>query len=300
MRSSVLKKRPKVICPRAYLLGLVSLIVVCGCQSQNQEKHYSLKGRVMAKDASTQQITVDNEDIPGFMPAMTMPYPVKDPKGLNTVQPGDVISADVVVRTGQGYWLQNLAITDESGRGTVPVSTAPQALKLGEKPPDVEMINQDGKPLHFRLLKGRTVLLTFIYTRCPLPNFCPLISTEFATIHKDLGKDSDDLKRTHLISVSLDPAYDTAPVLRKYGLAYLQGDASGFKHWDFVFTNVEDLKKLASAFGFQYFAQDNQISHSMQTVLLAPDGTIAKYWPGNEWKTSEVLAAMKQSEVASK
>ncbi len=247
---------------------------------------------------SAQQLTVDNEDIPGFMPAMTMPYPVKDSQGLDAVQPGDKISADVVVK--DGYWLQHLVITDQSGRGSVPATTATQELAPGAAVPDVPMIDQDGKTLHLRQFKGKAVLLTFIYTRCPLPNFCPLISSEFAEIHKELKKDPDDLKRTHLISVSLDPAYDTAPVLRKYGLAYLQDDASGFKHWDFVSTTPQDLDKLAAAFGLQYFAQDNQIAHSMETVLLATNGTVAKSWPGNEWKPGRVLAAVKKAEDVSK
>lgn len=280
----------------ATCLVLAGLLILGGCQ--NPDKHYALRGRVISKDVSAQQITVDNEDIPGFMPAMTMPYPVKDPQGLNAVQPGDKISADVVVR--EGYWLQHLVITDQSGRGSVPATTATQELSPGAAVPDVPMIDQDGKTLHLRQFKGKAVLLTFIYTRCPLPNFCPLISSEFAEIHKELKKNSDDLKRTHLVSVSLDPAYDTAPVLRKYGLAYLQDDASGFQHWDFVSTTPQDLEKLAAAFGLQYSEQDNQIAHSMETVLLATNGTVAKSWPGNEWKTSEVLAAVKQAEAVSR
>ncbi len=192
---------------------------------------------------------------------------------------------------------QHLVITDESGRSSAPAGTAPHELAAGDPVPDVPLINQDGKTLHLRQFKGQAVLLTFIYTRCPLPTFCPLISSEFAAIHKELKMNPEDMKRTHLISVSLDPAYDTAPVLRKYGLAYLQDDATGFKHWDFVSTTPKDLEKLAAAFGLQYFAQDNQIAHSMETVLLATNGTVAKSWPGNEWKTSEVLASVKQTEA---
>ena len=281
---------------KAVWMALACLLIVSGCQSSS-EKHYALHGRVISKDVSAQQLTVDNENIPGFMPAMTMPYPVKDPQGLNTVQPGDKISADVVVK--DGYWLQHLTVTDTSGRGKLPAETASHELAPGDKVPDVPMIDQDGKTLHLRQFKGKAVLLTFIYTRCPLPNFCPLISSEFAEIHKELKKNPDDLKRTHLVSISLDPAYDTAPVLRKYGLAYLQDDASGFKHWDFVSTTPQDLAKLASAFGLQYSEQDNQIAHSMETVLLATNGTVAKSWPGNEWKPGEVLAAVKQAEARS-
>src|SRR5271163_4760818 len=108
----------------ALILLAAGLVFASGCQNQTREQRYQLRGRVISKDPSAQQLTVDNEDIPGFMPAMTMPYPVKDSQGLAAVQPGDKISADVVVK--DGYWLQHLVITDQSGRGSVPAQTASQ------------------------------------------------------------------------------------------------------------------------------------------------------------------------------
>ena len=277
----------------AIILLVAALTLLGGCQPQ--EKHYTLRGRVVAKSAVNGQLTVDNDNIPGFMQAMIMPYPVKDPQGLAEVEPGDRITADVVVKNNDNYWLERLTITDQSGRGSVPAVTTPHELMPGEAVPDVPLINQDGKTLHLSQFKGKAVLLTFIYTRCPLPTFCPLISSEFAAIQSDLAKDLPNYDRTHLVSISLDPQYDTPPVLRKYGLAYLRDDASGFAHWDFVSTTPADLQKLASAFGLQYLEQNNQISHSMNTILLASDGTVAERWPGNEWKTSEVTAALKKA-----
>ena len=123
----------------------------------------------------------------------------------------------------------------------------------------------------------------------------PCISSEFAAIHNDLAQTPPIYRKTHLLSVSLDPNYDTAPVLRRYGLAYLKDDASGFANWDFVSTSPADLQRLASAFGLEYSVQNNQIVHSMSTILLAPDGTVKQIWPGNQWKTSEVLAALKNA-----
>ena len=273
-------------------LLLAYLLSSAGCQSS--AKHYKLTGQVLAKNEVAAQASIDNDNIPGFMPAMTMNYPVKDPQGLQRVQPGDRITADVVVQNGSSnFWLEHVTITDESARGSVAVATKPHELLSGERVPDVPMINQDGKTLHLADFKGKAVLLTFIYTRCPLPTFCPLISSEFAAIHSDLAQTPAIYQKTHLLSVSLDPNYDTAPVLRKYGLAYLKDDASGFQQWDFVSTNPADLQKLASAFGLEYYEQNNQISHGMSTILLAADGTIRQIWPGNEWKTSEVLAALK-------
>lgn len=279
----------------ALLLSVVAGTMLIGCQSSS--KQYALRGHVVAKSPATQQLTISHEDIPGFMPAMTMPYAVKDTQALNDVQPGDVITANVVVQSPDNYWLEHVVITDKSGRGAVS-SAAPHQLAPGEKVPDVPLTNQDGKKLLLSQFKGRAVLITFIYTRCPLPNFCPLISSEFSAIHQDLAKDPADYKKTHLISISFDPDYDTPPVLRKYGLAYLLDDASGFQHWDFATTSPEDLRKLAGAFGLEYFQQNNQIAHSMSTVLIAPDGTVAKSWPGNDWKISDVVAAMHQAAAA--
>ncbi|MFZ3244297.1 MAG: SCO family protein [Candidatus Acidiferrales bacterium] len=228
------------------------------------------------------------------MPAMTMNYTVKDPQGLGQVQPGDRIRADVVVDRNNNYWLEHLVVTDESKRGTVG-GTQGRQLQPGDKVPDVPMVDQDGKTLHLSDFKGKAVLVTFIYTRCPFPRFCPLITSEFVEIHNMLAETPSIYKKTHLLSVTLDPTYDTAPVLRKYGLAYLKGDASGFAQWDFVSTSPADLKKLASGFGLVYYEQNNQITHSLNTILLGPNGTVEQTWPDNDWKVSDVVAAMKKA-----
>jgi cytochrome oxidase Cu insertion factor (SCO1/SenC/PrrC family) len=97
------------------------------------------------------------------------------------------------------------------------------------------------------------------------------------------------------VSISLDPAWDKPPVLREYGLGYLRHYPIGFGHWDFVATSPEDLKNLAEAFNLTYFAKDNQITHSLRTVLLATDGTVAKMWSGNQYRRQELLDALREA-----
>jgi protein SCO1/2 len=177
---------------------------------------------------------------------------------------------------------------------------APQVLMIGDNVPDVPLLNQDGKTLHFGQLKGKLVLLTFIYTRCPFPDFCPLLSTKFAAIQKELAKNPDEYKKTHLISITLDPKFDLPPVLHAYGLPYLDHDPKGFEHWDFVSTTPADLLKLTGSFGLAYSEENSQINHSLNTILLAADGTVADMWPGNEWQTSEVLDVMRHSLATTK
>jgi protein SCO1/2 len=257
-------------------------------------KTYQLRGQVMDKNVTTNEITVKHEDIPGFMPAMTMPYKVKDSAVVQEVEPGDKIAAEIVTaNNGNDYWLEDIRITDESGRKIASAPVPPQRLEVGAHVPNLPLVNQDGKTIHFDDFKGKAVLLTFIYTRCPMPNFCPRLSSQFAKIHEDLAKTPDTYGKTHLLTISFDSKYDTAAVLRRYGLAYLDNDPSGFSHWDFASAAPGDLRKLADAFGLVYFEQDNQISHSMDIVLISPHGTIAKYW-ATEWTTAELEDALKE------
>lgn len=273
------------------LVSAFLILVSCG----NSRKTYVLTGRIISKLPSKQLLIINNDDIPGFMPAMTMPYEVKDPDGFAQVQPSDVIRAQVVVEKPNQFYLEHLMVTGRSGAGSSPSAAARHVLMVGEKAPDIPLVNQDGKTLRFSQLKGKAVLLTFIYTRCPFPDYCPLLSRQFAAIQKDLANNPEDFKRTHLISISLDPNYDKPPILREYGLPYVEHDAKGFQHWDFVSTTPDDLQKLVGSFGLEYSEEDSQISHSMNTILLDPDGTVANMWPGNEWKPDEVTKVMRHT-----
>jgi len=267
-------------------------VLMGGCQKSG--KRYHLTGQVISKKNATNEVEVKHEAIANFMPAMTMTYKVPDSDAVKGLQPGDTIEADVVVPTsGDAYWLDDVVITN-GPQGPIKAALAPRLLMPGDTIPDVPLTNQDGKTIHINQLKGKAVLVTFIYTRCPQPTFCPRISSQFAFIHDELAKNPADYQKTHLLSISLDPSYDTAPVLKKYGLAYMDNNPSGFDHWEFAATTPADLGKLAQAFGLEYFQQDNQIVHTMSTVLLGPDGNVAKAWEGNEWKTTDALAALQE------
>ena len=276
-----------------HILGIISLaaaVFAGACKPRTKE--FKLHGQVVQSDAEKKTVVVRHSDIPGFMPGMTMPYKVKDRSGMLALAPGDVVDARVVVLSdGTDFWLDNVRVTDSSARKG---ATPPHQLKAGEKVPDLELINQDGKKFHLSDLKGKAVLVTFIYTRCPLPTFCPRLSTAFSKIHEDLAKNADDLNKTHLLTISFDPDYDTPVVLRKYGMAYLKDDPSGFAHWDFATTSPDDLHLLSEAFGLIFIEEDNQISHSMNIILIGPDGTVVKSWPF-EWTPAELEDAMKKA-----
>ena len=278
-------------------LTAVSLSIACLCLTagfRQATKRYHLSGQVLARDVAAKEITVKHKDIPGLMPAMIMPFKVNDRTVIRKIEIGDKITADVVT-TNQGgdYWLENIRITDKSGRKSVAAPAAPRRLALGEHVPSLPLVNQDGKTIRLDDFRGRAVLMTFIYTRCPMPNFCPRLSSQFAKIHEDLAKTPGVYRKTHLLTVSFDPKYDTPQVLRRYGLAYLDNDAAGFSHWDFASAAPGDMRKLADALGLVYFEEENQIAHSMDIVLISPKGTVVKYW-STEWTTAELENALRE------
>lgn len=275
---------------------VLALLCLSACKPATRE--FQLHGQVIQSDPSQKTIVVRHGDIPGFMPGMTMQYKVKQTSDADGLRPGDIIDAKVsVLRDGSDFWLSGVRITQRGGATGGP-SASVQMLKPGEHVPDLELIDQDGKPFHLSDFKGKAVLMTFIYTRCPLPEFCPRLSSQFARIQSDLARTPEDYALTHLLTVSFDPQYDTPAVLRKYGLAYLQDDASGFSHWSFASAPPDQLRALANAFGLVYVEEENQISHTMNIVLIEPDGTVSRYWSA-DWTAPELEEALRKAAHAS-
>ncbi len=282
---------------------LLPCIVVCsllvGCKGSPHEaakaKLYPVSGEVMAKNVSAQEITLRAGDVPGFMAAMTMDYSLPNAADLEELQPGDRIAAQIAVDPADPshYWIEDVTITAEVARKEPPALNPPHELAVGDPVPDVPLVDQDNRTFRIKDFKGKAVLLTFIYTRCPIPTFCPLISSHFSRIHDALKRDPDIYSHSELVSISLDPNYDTPPVMRKYGLAYLDGAQGDFRTWTFATTSPDELKALADAFGLEYFTDGNQINHTMSTVLIAKDGRVAQVWEGTDWRWEEVLGATK-------
>jgi protein SCO1/2 len=301
----VAAKAPPGICLRArvetkvsfivlFLLALVSFsLVACRGSNRPPEKRYALKGRVVSIEKQEQRVVVDHEAIPGFMSAMTMPYRVKDPKDLDRMTPGDTIQADVVV-IEDSVWLENIVIVKGNSQPTAPPSGQLHQPQPGEKVPDFALVNQDGKRIHLREYAGKVLVVTFIYTRCPLPDYCPRMNKNFGEIEKGLAEDKAQYSKTRLLSISFDPTNDTPPVLRKYAAEFQPvGMRTDFQHWSFAVAPAKELKDIASAFGLYYKADDGQIVHSMSTSVISPDGKIYKWYHGNAWEPADVLNDVK-------
>jgi protein SCO1/2 len=251
---------------------------------------YELKGTVASVDRSKKTATIDHEEIPGYMPAMRMPFPIQDAEVLAALEPGDAVYGTMVVGD-RGYWLENVSIT--KGGAAPPAADSGLEPAPGSRAPEVTLTNQDGRPVRLPGQTGAARVVTFIYTRCPIPDYCPLMSENFAALHRSTATDPSLRDRVRLLSVTLDPAFDTPEVLRRYGSRYAGEDAGAFARWDFATGSPEEIRRLAEYLGLSYREADGQILHSLRTAVFAPDGTLRKLYRGNDWKPAEVHEELK-------
>jgi protein SCO1 len=227
------------------------------------------------------------------MPAMTMPFKVKDNWVFEVVKPGDQVAAAYIV-DGADSWLEEVVITNESSDTASPVSGAAVEPKVGDEVPNYRLVNQDGKAIRIHDYKGKTLVLTFIFTRCQDPNQCTLMSANFSKLNQELQKQPALFDQTHLLSISFDPEYDTPKVLRSYGAANTgKYTDEMFEHWEFASGSADEVKGIAQFFGLRYYKDEQtgnqQIIHSLRTAVIGPDSKIVKIYRGNEWKPDEVL-----------
>lgn len=269
---------------------------------KTEGKRYELKGKVVSVDRAQQRVTISHEEIRGYMDAMTMPFTVKDTAIVPDISIGDAIQATVVVTDENIVWLEDVILTKPATKLTdAEQPTDAHAVKPGDVVPDFALVNQDGKPIRLRQFKGKTLLLTFIYTRCPLADYCPLMSNNFAEVDRELKKNAKLYDSTHLLSITIDPEYDTPKVLRSYGGAYTENYTSEtFKHWEFATGTMDQVKAVAQFFGLTYYPEKDQLIHSLRTAIITPDGKVAKIYTGNEWKPAEALSDLQQTATSSK
>jgi protein SCO1/2 len=293
---------------RTPLFLLAFLVLLPGCRQNTPPtvsgpapaaaKTFTIRGRVVSTDAA--HVTLDGEDVPGFMEAMTMDYKLADPSVVSELHPGDRITAKVLAnKEGDNYGdvrLDDIVVIAQARPDYKP-PVSYHVPTAGDVVPDFKLLNQSNRTIHLNQFKGKIVLMTFIYTRCQLADFCPRMSHNFADIDKVLAADPALYKQTHLISVSFDPTYDTPKVLRSYGGAYTGNYTNErFLHWDFASPTEKELPAMTQFFNVGVTPGDSKsLTHSLSTVLIGKDGKIVDWYPTNEWKPEEIVAAIKKS-----
>ena len=274
-----------------YFFLLIALLLTFSACRRN-EKRYDLKGKVVMVEKEKHLVTIAHEDVAGLMPAMTMPFTVPNQADIDFLAPEDQVSATLVV-DGSQSWLENLFVTRMSSDASGAAASLPAEAKPGDEVPNYTLKNQDGKEIRLHNYRGKALLLTFIYTRCPLPEYCTLMSNNFAQVDRQLQQNPEVYARTHLLSISIDPKFDTPQVLRSYGAAHTERyENETFAHWEFA--SGDQVKDLAQFFGLRYFTENDQIMHGLKTVIVAPDGKVAKIYSDNTWKPEDVANELKR------
>ncbi len=244
---------------------------------------------MVAVDPANRQLTIAHHDVPGLMKGMTMPFTVaKDSEWVfREIAPGDQVHATLVL--SDHAELQDISFTkhsDTAGDGTSQLHIP----EPGEAVPDFSLVNQSGAKIHFAQFRGKPLLLTFIYTRCPFPDFCLRMSNNFQQVLEQLQKDPKAFAESQLLSISIDPENDNPKTLRSYGERYVGNIDPKFKHWQFASGSPDLVRKAADFFGLAYNQKDGQIVHGLSTVLIGKDGKVLKVYSGNGWKPNDVAA----------
>lgn len=268
----------------------VALLGAAGCRKEPPARQFQLTGQVLAVAPGGREITIRHDDVPGFMPAMTMPFKLKDPAMAKDRLPGDLVRATLVV-TDEDAWLTTL---EKTGWAAFPETDATEAphfalLRTGDAVPDETLIDQDGRAFRLSALRGSAVLLTFIYTRCPLPNFCPRMDRQFQVVQKAI--EEGRLAGVRLLSVSFDPDYDTPPILKAH--AARVGAAPHL--WTFATAPRERVEALGGRLGLSLIRERDEsaaITHNLRTAVIDRQGRLVTVLNGNEWTAEQAIAAL--------
>lgn len=284
-----------IIALTAATLGLAA------CGRDPDIRSYQLTGQILVVKPDTNEVLVKHEDIPGFMPAMTMPYAVNDPTLLKDRAAGDLITATLVVGQERAY-LSAITKTGsapipDDARTTIPVAAGVQFLQAGDVVPDTPLIDQDGKPITLKTFSGSALAVSFIYTRCPLPQFCPLIDRRFAELQALAAADPSLKDKVKLLSISFDPGFDSAAVLR----AHAKKAGADPAVWRFATAGEAVVDRLAAAFGVNVIREkDGSITHNLRTAVIDPSGHVVSIIGDNAWTTDELRRALTNALAAAR
>ncbi|MGE0459924.1 MAG: SCO family protein [Vicinamibacterales bacterium] len=268
---------------------------LAGCTREPEVRTYHLSGQILVVRSETQEILIRHGDIAGFMPGMTMPFKVRDGALLEGREVGDLVEATLSV-TAESAWLSALTATGRAplppdAPAAIPAAAGVSVLVPGDRVPDTALVTASGRALRLTEASGRATAVTFIYTRCPLPDFCPLMDRRFAEVQRRASADSALAGRVSLVSVSFDPAADTAARLTSHAEAL----GANPSIWQFAtIADAAQVDRFAATFGVNVIReQDGTITHNLRTLVIAPSGTVVSARDGNQWAADDLLADLR-------
>jgi protein SCO1 len=277
---------------RALFLALFLMVSCSGA------KQFELRGQILAVNRDKQELLIKHEAITGYMMAMTMPYKVKSGGMLDNVGAGDLITAQLEVKDEVG------TITSLTKTGTAPPDVPQPSplsdgivmlLKDGEQVPNPPLVDQDGQQRHLADIRdGRVLAMTFMYTKCPMPTYCPMMDRNFADVQKMIKADPALHNKVRLLSVSFDPKNDTPAVLKQHA----KGLGADPSIWTFVTGSRDEIDKFAMNFGVTLVRgqapNPDEIGHTLRTAIVDRDGKLVRTYTGNDWTPAQIVADLQK------
>lgn len=291
---------------RIYFFIPLLLLFFIGCQraantsASSNAKRYPLVGKVVSVDKNAKRATIAHEEIPGYMSAMTTEFPIREDWVWNDLTPGSEINAELVVDNAakDPFWLEKIGIVAAADPNK-PIPTDDRFAQIGKPVPEFTLTNQDGRRISIKDYRGKALAITFIYARCPLPDYCIRMSTNFSDLANLLKNDAELKDKIRLLSISFDPENDTPAKLRSYGAGYLGNpNPPDFTIWQLAVGSDAEVRKIGDFFGLNYETDENnktQINHNLRTVVISPEGNVTKMFAGNEWTPAQLLNELKST-----
>lgn len=274
----------------AIVIG-VAATAATGCHRQPPARQFLLTGQVLAVAADGMEITIRHDEVKGFMPAMVMPFRVKTRRLTDGRLPGDLVRATLNV-SDEESWLSTL---DKTGWAPFPETSqdsrpALELVKPGEPVPDATLIDQDGRSFRLSSLRGAPLLLTFIYTRCPLPDFCPRMDHHFQVVQQAI-RDGRVAPGIRLLTISFDPDFDTPAVLKAHAAAV----GAHATIWTFATAPRPTIDQLGGRLGLAVMREGedgSSITHNLRTAVIDPSGRLVRILDGNDWTPAQAMEAL--------
>ena len=251
-------------------VGLMVLLAACA-------HHYHGTGIVLAVNRAAGEVTISHREIPGYMPAMAMPFRAANPADLVPLAPGARVNFDLNVQRS-GTRIRKVRV-DSGPPPDFPMPKPEHPIVIGQEVPDFDLVDEQGRPAHLTDFRGKLTAIDFIYTRCPLPDVCPRLSANFALLQKTFGS------RIVLISITIDPDHDTPDVLREYASRW-HADP---KLWHFLTGPPDAIRGVGGNFGLIYFAEEGAITHTSATALISPDGRLVARIEGSGHTVKQLI-----------
>ncbi len=280
-------------------MALIWVGVSCGNRSDNfsteksgstNQQFFQVKGVIEEIKPDGKSAVIKHEEITNYMAAMTMEFETKNTNELQGLKAGDAISFRMIVTDNDG-WIDQVKKLDAPptelpSRASFRRVRDVDPLKVGDALPEYHFTNQLGQAVSLSDFKGQALAIDFIFTTCPFPTMCPLLSRNFSETQKKLKAMPNAPTNWHLVTISFDPEKDTAAVLKNYGTRF----HSDPERWSFLTGDLMEITAIAEQFGQTFWRESGSISHNVRTAVIDADGKVQKIIPENKWTSDELVA----------